>query len=150
MDIIHADCLTLFLQMKTITSTEELRGTYFTHLSSFVKNITSFARGIPNFSSLCIEDQHVLIKSGVLEVSFAQQYQTVDVTEDVWTQRRLGFAVNREIWEDESCGPLGGVFSACHSLALKLSKLQLTDVELSLFASLLLFCSGICWLTLFI
>ncbi len=43
----------------------ELKEVYFSHLSGYVRHITAFARGIPQFASLCLDDQHTLIKAGM-------------------------------------------------------------------------------------
>ncbi len=59
---------------------------------------------------------------------------------DTWTHQKLKFTVTKDVWEQS--GPLGGVFSTSHDIARRMNKLQLTDVEISLLAALLLFCSG--------
>ena len=79
-----------------------------------------------------------------LQVSFAQQFPAMNTDSDTWTHQKLKFTVTKDIWSQ--AGPLGGVFSMSHTIARRMSRLQLTDVEISLFAALLLFCSGkICW-----
>ncbi len=55
-----------------IRTCKELQEVYFSYLSSYVTLITSFARGIPQFSVLNATDQHLLIKAGILEVSFIE------------------------------------------------------------------------------
>ena len=75
-----------------------------------------------------------------LQVSFAQQFPAMNTDSDTWTHQRLKFTVTKDIWLE--AGPLGGVFSASHHIARRMSRLQLTDVEISLFAAMLLFCSG--------
>ncbi len=78
--------------------------------------------------------------TGVLEVSLIQQLTYIDTSNDTWTHNILNFMVRRPVWE--TAGPLGGVIASSHETHNKINKLGLTEVELSLFAALLLFCSG--------
>ena len=76
----------------------------------------------------------------LLQVSFAQQFPAMNTDSDTWTHQKLKFTVTKDVWEQS--GPLGGVFSTSHDIARRMNRLQLTDVEISLLAALLLFCSG--------
>ena len=62
---------------------------------------------------------------------------SADVTNGHWVDTKLKFRIG-----GKDIGMFGNVFEELHNAAKKLMKLELTEVELSILAALLLFCSG--------
>lgn len=102
-----------------------------------VRFISVFAREIPQFTQMDVSDQKTLIKHCILEsiiihsvsVSPSESEERIESLEDSTT--------NME-------GPLIKLIYDVVSCVKKLRALKLTEVELAIFAAMLLFCAGTC------
>lgn len=113
---------------------------YARYLPATVRHITAFAREVPHFTELVLDDQRILIKSSILEVAVVHDSPYIELDADKWVDHRLRFSISRDYYEH--LGILGDVFAEMHRAMLKIQKLELTDVELSLITALILLCPG--------
>jgi len=84
-----------------------------------------------------------MIKASLLETAVVHGCTHVNIDNGEWTDSKLRFVIANEL--DKDLGLMGSVFQAMHGVTTKLLNLELTDVELSILAALLLFCSGKCF-----
>ncbi|CAH1789587.1 unnamed protein product [Owenia fusiformis] len=118
-------------------SLQNLNKTYLECLPTFVCDVTTFARGIPQFRALAVEDQCALLKSGLLEGSIVQQLPDVDIIDGKIVNKKLSLCMGKDALLHQ--GPAGGVLAGSCDIWIKLKALNLTDVELALFFGLLIF-----------
>ena len=113
---------------------------YLRYLPGTVRFITAFAKEIPLFKSLNQTDQRILIKSGILEISAIYDSSHIDLDTADFVNKKLNLCIPK--YRLESIGLIGLVFSKLISVVERLRRLNLTDVELSLLAAMVLFCPG--------
>ena len=110
------------------------------YIPTIVQCMSSFAKEIPQFLDLTMDDQRLLIKGCILEAAVIHDSTHVHVDEQFWQDDKLRFRLD---WQQgEELGLLGQVFHQFRPLLSKLRKLELTDAELSLLWALVLFCPG--------
>jgi hypothetical protein len=129
------------MQVAEIRTGEDTDIIYRTYIPCVVHCMSSFAKDIPHFLDLTLDDQRILIKSCILEAAVLLDCTHVHVTGGTWQDDKLGFRLDL----DESgtnLGLLGQVFVQVQPIIAKIRRLELTDVELSLLCALLLFSPG--------
>ncbi|XP_056010283.1 ecdysone-inducible protein E75-like isoform X2 [Ostrea edulis] len=132
------DCLTATrptsFKHLTITCENDARRFCSQYVTDMVRFISVFAREIPQFTQMDVSDQKTLIKHCILEsiiihsvsVSPSESEERIESLEDSTT--------NME-------GPLIKLIYDVVSCVKKLRALKLTEVELAIFAAMLLFCA---------
>lgn len=123
-----------------LSSDQQISTLYMTYMPASVKRITIFAREIPQFCCLDTEDQRALIKGALLEVGPIQHMCYLDLEESVLRDTKLMFVMKTD--ETESRDPVVRMLQDYIPIYRSIKKMNLTDVELSLFHALLLLCSG--------
>ncbi|KAK3083200.1 hypothetical protein FSP39_016581 [Pinctada imbricata] len=104
------------------------------YLAEVVKFVTFFARELPQFTELGMEDQRMLIKSSLLEICVIH-YVIYSSENDLLNLNILKLEDNSE--KSDLICDLMKVLCSCTK---KLLKLNLTEVEYAILAALLLFC----------
>lgn len=128
------------VQPTDILSLEKSKSIYTRYIPTIVRCISTFAKEIPQFLDLAQEDQRVLIKSCILEAAVIHDCTHVHLSGQHWLDDKLKFRLHCDGLP--ALGLIGEVFAHFHQLVLKLRKLDLTDVEVSLLCALVLFCPG--------
>ena len=123
-----------------IETVEDARHLYFRFLPGTVRFITAFAKEIPLFKTLPQDDQRILIKSGILETSAVYDSSHVEINDHSFVNGKLNISIPKDRFND--IGHLGCVLAEITNAINRLKKLELTEVELSLLAALVLFCPG--------
>ena len=136
----HPLILTIFQQEVVIENEEDAKHLYFRFLPGTVRFITAFAKEIPLFKTLTQDDQRILIKAGILETSAIYDSSHVEITDFSLVNSKLNLTIPKDNFY--SIGHLGSVFVDIVDSINRLKKLELTDVELSLLAALVLFSPG--------
>ncbi|XP_076446100.1 uncharacterized protein LOC143283717 [Babylonia areolata] len=122
------------MEMKTAEDTEML---YMHYVPTIVHCMSTFAKDVPQFLDLPMDDQRILIKGCILEAGVIHDSTHVHISDQMWQDDKLHFRMD---WQRvEGLGLLGRVFSEIRPILTKLRKLELTDVELSLLCALVLF-----------
>ncbi|KAL8586171.1 hypothetical protein ACOMHN_057733 [Nucella lapillus] len=122
------------MDLKTAEDTEML---YMHYVPTIVHCMSTFAKDIPQFLDLPMDDQRLLIKGCILESGVIHDSTHVHINDQSWQDDKLKFRMD---WERiEELGLLGQVFTEIRPVLNKLRKLDLTDVELSLLCALVLF-----------
>ena len=119
---------------------DDAKHLYFRYLPGTVRFITAFAKEIPLFKTLSHEDQRILIKAGILETSTIYDSSHVEISDDCLVNSKLNITIPKDRLGE--IGNLGSVFKEIMEAMNRLKKLELTDVELSLLAALVLFSPG--------
>ena len=130
----------VFQQEVAITTETDAKYLYFRYLPGTVRFITAFAKEIPLFKTLSHDDQRLLIKAGILETSVIYDSSHVEITDSALINSKLNLAIPKN--RIPYIGNLGSVFQDIIDAMSKLKKLEMTDVELSLLAALVLFSPG--------
>lgn len=104
--------------------------------------MSTFAKEIPQFLDMALEDQRVLIKGCILEAAVIHDSMHVHLSSECWVDEKHNFSLQHT--HLTTLGLVGEVFLHFQQLVVKLRKLELTDVELSLLCALVLFCPGLC------
>ncbi|XP_046554792.1 nuclear hormone receptor E75-like [Haliotis rubra] len=125
-------------EMEVISTQEESKKIYLRYLPTMVRCISTFAKEIPQFLDISLEDQRVLIKSCLLEMAVLYDSTHVHLTDGVWVDEKLKFHMDVEAFP--KLGLMGTVFTNFHHVVLKIRKFELTDVELSLICAIVLLC----------
>ncbi|XP_064598092.1 peroxisome proliferator-activated receptor gamma-like [Liolophura sinensis] len=126
-------------ELMFLSSDQQISRLYMTYMPACVKRITIFAREIPQFCCLDTEDQRALIKGALLEVGPIQHMCYLDLEETVLRDTKLMFVMKTD--ETESRDPVVRMLQEYIPIYRAIKKMNLTDVELSLFHALLLLCS---------
>jgi hypothetical protein len=100
-----------------------------------VRFISIFAREIPQFTQMDVSDQKTLIKHCILE-SIIIHSVSVSPSE---SEDQIGSLEDTTTYTDS---PLIKLIQDVISCVNKLRALKLTEVELAIFAAMLLFCAG--------
>lgn len=82
------------------------------------------------------------MKAGILETSAVYDSSHIEITEDTLVNSKLNLSIPKDRFYH--IGHLGHVLVEVMDAMNRLKKLELTDVELSLLAALILFCPGKC------
>ncbi|XP_021370913.1 peroxisome proliferator-activated receptor alpha-like [Mizuhopecten yessoensis] len=123
----------------TVTTESAAKAVYSRYLPGIVLFQTAFAREIPHFTQMTLASQRHLIKASILETAVIHGSLNADVSNGEWIDNKLQFVVPQHC--DLEIGILGQLFQDMYKAAKKLQKLELNDVEHSLLAAMLLFCS---------
>lgn len=128
-----------FQQNLKMTCENDARKFCSQYVTDMVRFISIFAREIPHFTQMDIDDQKTLIKHCVLESiiihSVSLSPSTCEAMEEFG-----GINSNDSVQE----GPLSRLIHDVISCVKKLRALKLTEVELAIFAAMVLFCAGNC------
>lgn len=109
------------------------------YVTDMVRFISIFAREIPHFTQMDIDDQKTLIKHCVLESIIIHSVSLSPSTCEAMEEFR-GMNSN----DSDQEGPLSRLIHDVISCVKKLRALKLTEVELAIFAAMVLFCAGNC------
>ncbi|ESP00830.1 hypothetical protein LOTGIDRAFT_238472 [Lottia gigantea] len=121
-----------------LQSKEDSQNIYVRYLPCIVKCITTFAKEIPQFLDLSLDEQRLLVKGCLLEVAAIHDSTHILHSEEKWEDEKLKFRLDTKHWNEY--GLLGEVFHHMYDVVGKLRKYELTDVELSLLCAMVLFC----------
>lgn len=105
------------------------------YVTDMVRFISVFAREIPQFTQMDIDDQKTLIKHCILEsiIIHCVSRSPSDCDEEF---------DNVSKYNSDSEGPLTNLIYDVVTCVKKLKALRLTEVELAIFAAMVLFCAG--------
>ena len=115
----------------------EIGAVFSKYLAEVVKFVTFFARELPQFTQLSINNQRLLIKNSLLEVCIVHTVNSAIF--DKLDSMELFKADN-----SDSDSPMQNLMTDMCSCIRKLLKLELTEVEYSILAAILLFSPGEC------
>ena len=132
--------LMLLFQLADIKTVEDTEVIYMHYIPTIVQCMSSFAKEIPPFLDLTMDDQRLLIKGCILEAAVIHDSTHVHVDDQFWQDDKLMFRLDWQLGQE--LGLLGQVFHQFRPVLSKLRKLELTDAELSLLWALVLFCPG--------
>lgn len=104
-----------------------------------VRELTEFAKSIPNFSSLFLNDQVTLLKYGVHEAIFAMLASIVN-KDGLLVANGSGF-VTREFLRSLR-KPFSDIIEPKFEFAVKFNALELDDSDLALFIAAIILCGG--------
>lgn len=105
------------------------------YVTDMVRFISVFAREIPQFTQMDIDDQKTLIKHCILEsiIIHCVSRSPADCDDEFDSVSKC---------DSDGEGPLTNLIYDVVSCVKKLKSLRLTEVELAIFAAMVLFCAG--------
>ncbi|KAK6166069.1 hypothetical protein SNE40_022847 [Patella caerulea] len=121
-----------------LKSKEDTQNIYLRYLPSILRCITTFAKEIPQFLDLSLDEQRILVKGCLLEVAVIHDSTHIHHLPDRWVDNKMKFSLDTDRWQDY--GLLGEMFRNFYDVVGKLKKYELTDVEISLLCAMVLFC----------
>jgi hypothetical protein len=101
---------------------------------------TYFAKDIPEFTRLQENNQKLLIRESFMETCAVLSSHSSDVDSYDLIADKFRYYVHHETCHE--MGPFGVFFHKMFSTIQKLRSLEMTDVELSILAAIILFCPG--------
>lgn len=107
-------------------------------LPAMVLFTTYFAKDIPEFTRLQENNQKLLIRESFMETCAVLSSHSSDVDSYDLIADKFRYYVHHETCQE--MGPFGVFFHKMFSTIQKLRSLEMTDVELSLLAAIILFC----------
>lgn len=104
-----------------------------------VRELTEFAKNIPNFSSLFLNDQVTLLKYGVHEAIFAMLASIVN-KDGLLVANGSGFVTHEFLRSIRK--PFSDIIEPKFEFAVKFNALELDDSDLALFIAAIILCGG--------
>lgn len=104
-----------------------------------VRELTEFAKSIPNFSSLFLNDQVTLLKYGVHEAIFAMLASIVN-KDGLLVANGSGFVTHEFLRSLRK--PFSDIIEPKFEFAVKFNALELDDSDLALFIAAIILCGG--------
>lgn len=104
-----------------------------------VRELTEFAKNIPNFSSLFLNDQVTLLKYGVHEAIFAMLASIVN-KDGLLVANGSGFVTHEFLRSLRK--PFSDIIEPKFEFAVKFNALELDDSDLALFIAAIILCGG--------
>ena len=101
---------------------------------------TYFAKDIPEFTRLQENNQKLLIRESFMETCAVLSSHSSDIDSYDLITDKFRYYVHHETCQE--MGPFGDFFHKMFSSIQKLRILEMTDVELSILAAIILFCPG--------